>query len=88
MGHADEIVIKDVFEKEKIPPAERLDIGALRAELESKGKKVMVFSDYEEIKRFVGALDFSLEQVVILLSNGDVGDFTAWVKGLDGIAEK
>jgi UDP-N-acetylmuramate: L-alanyl-gamma-D-glutamyl-meso-diaminopimelate ligase len=84
--HADEIVIKDIFEKEKIPPGERLDIGALRAELEAQGKTVRVFSDYEEIKRFVGALDFSLAQVVILLSNGDVGDFTAWVKGLEAKA--
>jgi len=82
LGHADEIVIKDVYEKEKIPTGERLDIGALQAELEAMGKKVHVFADYDEIKRFVGALDFSRKQVVILLSNGDVRDFTAWVKAL------
>lgn len=82
LGQADEIVIKDVYEKEKIPLAERLDIAALRAELEAMGKKVHVFANYEEIKRFVSELDFSLKQVVILLSNGDVGDFTAWVRTL------
>jgi hypothetical protein len=30
----------------------------------------------------VGDMDFSRKQVVILLSNGDVRDFTAWVKAL------
>jgi UDP-N-acetylmuramate: L-alanyl-gamma-D-glutamyl-meso-diaminopimelate ligase len=82
LGQADEIVIKDVFEKDKIPAAERLDIGALQAELEAVGKKVHVFADYDGIKGFVGDMDFSRKQVVILLSNGDVRDFTAWVKAL------
>lgn len=82
LGHADEIVIKDVFEKDKIPAGERLDTGALQAELEAMGKKVHVCADYDEIKRFVGTMDFSRQQVVILLSNGDVRDFTAWVKAL------
>jgi len=82
LGRADEIIIKDVYEKEKIPAGERLDIGALQAELQAMGKQVHVFADYEEIKDFVGALDFSQKQVVILLSNGDVRAFTAWVKAL------
>ncbi len=88
LGRADEIVIKDVFEKEKIPAGERLDTVALQAELEAMGKKVHVFADYDGIQRFVGAMDFSRKQVVILLSNGDVRDFTAWVKGLVEKKEK
>jgi len=36
LGRADEIIIKDVYEKEKIPAGERLDIGALQAELEAR----------------------------------------------------
>ncbi len=31
---------------------------------------------------FVGALDLSRPQVVILLSNGDVRDFSDWVRDL------
>ncbi len=87
LGKADEIVIKDVYEKEKIPAGERLDVGALQAELQAMGKTVHVFADFAGIKSFIGAMDFSREQVVILLSNGDVRDFTDWVKGLAGISQ-
>ncbi len=82
LAAADEILIKDVYEKEKIPEAERLSVDALRGELESLGRKVHVFSDYEGIKDFVAALDLGQRQVVILLSNGDVRDFSDWVKAL------
>jgi UDP-N-acetylmuramate: L-alanyl-gamma-D-glutamyl-meso-diaminopimelate ligase len=82
LAYADEIVIKDVYDKEKIPATERLGIGKLKADLEARGKKVHVCEDFEEIKRFVAAMDFARSQVLILLSNGDVGDFTAWVRGL------
>ncbi len=82
LSRADEIVIKDVFEKEKIPEAERLSVAALRADLEARGRKVHVFPGYEEIKGFLGALDLDRSQIVILLSNGDVRDFSDWVRGL------
>jgi UDP-N-acetylmuramate: L-alanyl-gamma-D-glutamyl-meso-diaminopimelate ligase len=82
LAHADEIVIKDVFEKEKIPAGERLSLDRVRSGLEALGKKVHVFAGYDEIKSFVGALDLAEEQVVILLSNGDVRDFSDWVKEL------
>jgi UDP-N-acetylmuramate: L-alanyl-gamma-D-glutamyl-meso-diaminopimelate ligase len=82
LSHADEIVIKDVFEKEKIPQDERLSLDSLRAGLEARGKKVHVCADYEEIKAWVGALDLASRQVVILLSNGDVRDFSDWVNHL------
>jgi UDP-N-acetylmuramate: L-alanyl-gamma-D-glutamyl-meso-diaminopimelate ligase len=88
LAHADEIIIKDIYEKEKIPPGERLAVDALKAELEARGKAVHVFADFDEIKQFVGALDFGRNQVVILLSNGDVRDFTDWVKSLDDHGEK
>jgi len=82
LARADEIVIKDVFEKEKIPPGERLSLDALKADLEARGKKVRILADYEEIKAYVGTLDLTPRQVVILLSNGDVRDFSDWVNAL------
>jgi len=84
LATADEILIKDVYEKDKIPPAERLDLRAVRADLESRGKQVHVLSDYEGIQRLLGGMDFSQKRVVILLSNGDVREFTGWVKALCG----
>jgi len=82
LSKADEIVIKDVYEKEKIPAAERLSLEQVRSALEALGKKVHVFPGYEEIKTFIGALDLAEKQVVILLSNGDVRDFCDWVREL------
>ena len=43
LAAADEIVIKDVYEKEKIPAGERLDIARIKKELEAMGKGVQVF---------------------------------------------
>jgi UDP-N-acetylmuramate: L-alanyl-gamma-D-glutamyl-meso-diaminopimelate ligase len=79
LSRADEILIKDVYEKEKIAAAERLEIDSVKNDIEALGKKAQVFSSYDDIKRFLAALDFSQPRVIVLLSNGDVGDFTAWV---------
>jgi UDP-N-acetylmuramate: L-alanyl-gamma-D-glutamyl-meso-diaminopimelate ligase len=82
LAAADAVLIKDVYQKEKIPADERLDVVRLRDELDVAGKRVRIFGNYPGIQRFLSGLDFSLPRVVILLSNGDVHDFTAWVKGL------
>jgi UDP-N-acetylmuramate: L-alanyl-gamma-D-glutamyl-meso-diaminopimelate ligase len=82
LAAASGIVIKDVFEKEKIPAHERLDVAKLKKELEDMGKSVQVYQNYPDIQNFLSALDFSLPRVIILLSNGDVHDFTDWVKNL------
>jgi UDP-N-acetylmuramate: L-alanyl-gamma-D-glutamyl-meso-diaminopimelate ligase len=82
LAAANEIIIKDVFEKEKIPSAERLDVAKVKKELETLGKSVQVFENYHDIRQFLSALDFSLPRVIILLSNGDVHDFTDWAKDL------
>ena len=82
LAGADEVLIRDVFEKEKIPVAERLDIDRIRNELTALGKSVHVFQDYPEIQEFISAADFSLPRVVIILSNGDVREFTDWARGL------
>jgi UDP-N-acetylmuramate: L-alanyl-gamma-D-glutamyl-meso-diaminopimelate ligase len=82
LAAADEIVIKDIFQKEKIASAERLDVTKIKNELEAMGKGAQVFENYHDIQQFLSALDFSLPRVIILLSNGDVHDFTDWVKNL------
>jgi UDP-N-acetylmuramate: L-alanyl-gamma-D-glutamyl-meso-diaminopimelate ligase len=82
LAYADEIVIKDVFEKEKVPVNERLDVAKVKKVLEAMGKGVRVFENYQDIQQFLSTLDFSLKRVIILLSNGDVHDFTDWAKGL------
>jgi UDP-N-acetylmuramate: L-alanyl-gamma-D-glutamyl-meso-diaminopimelate ligase len=82
LAAADKIIIKDVFEKEKIPASERLNVAKLKKELAAMGKVVKVFENYLDIQRSLSALDFSLPRVIILLSNGDVHDFTDWVKAL------
>jgi UDP-N-acetylmuramate: L-alanyl-gamma-D-glutamyl-meso-diaminopimelate ligase len=82
LAHADEIIIKDVFEKEKIPAAERLDVARIKKELEAAGRGVRIFADFSGIQQFLAGLDFSQKRVIILLSNGDVHNFTDWVKDL------
>jgi UDP-N-acetylmuramate: L-alanyl-gamma-D-glutamyl-meso-diaminopimelate ligase len=79
---ADEIFIKEVYQKEKIPPAERLDVDKIKAELEQKGKKVSVFDDILEIKNFLKNLDYSQENVVVILSNGSFDGLPGFVKEL------
>jgi UDP-N-acetylmuramate: L-alanyl-gamma-D-glutamyl-meso-diaminopimelate ligase len=82
LAYADKILIKDVFQKEKIPASERLDVAKVKNELAAKGKGVQIFDDYLEIQQFLSNLDFSVKRVIILLSNGDVHGFTDWVKDL------
>jgi UDP-N-acetylmuramate: L-alanyl-gamma-D-glutamyl-meso-diaminopimelate ligase len=82
LAYADKIIIKDVFEKEKIQAGERLDVAKVKKELEVMGKNVQVFENYRGIQQFLAALDFSSKRVIILLSNGDVHDFTTWAKDL------
>ena len=75
LAGADEIVIKDVFEKEKIPAGERLSIAALSADLRGQGQDGPRLRRLSRRSRGIsGRLDLSRRQVVILLSNGDVRD--------------
>ncbi len=82
LAHADEIIIKDVYEKERIPATERLSLAAIKSDLEALGKRVHVFDDFKGIQRHIGEMDLAQSQVVILLSNGDVRDFSSWVTAL------
>ncbi len=79
---ADEVAIMDVFEKEKIPPGERLDVAALRTELKTRGKEVSFFADYDALKQFLAGLDLCQPRVVALLSNGSFGGIPQFVRTL------
>ncbi len=79
---ADEIFIKEVYQKEKIPPADRLDVDKIKDQLVQKGKKVTIFDDILEIKNFIKNLDYTQENVVVILSNGSFDGLPGFVKEL------
>jgi len=74
---ADEVVIAGVFKSEAIPPAERLDLTAVGAELQQRGRRARIISDVDGIVETV-APELRSGDVVAILSNG----------GFDGIYEK
>lgn len=78
----DELLIKDVYQKEKIPSEERLDIDRIKTHLLSEGKKVTVLEDYPDFEKAINALDFNQSNVVVLISNGGFGNLPGFVKQL------
>lgn len=83
LAHADEIGIKDVFQKEKVPPDEVLDVEQIRLELIEQGRLARIFYDYDDIKAYLYEIDFSQDQLVVLISNGDFGGIPAFVREMD-----
>ncbi len=79
---ADEIFFKEVFQKERIPGDQRLDVCRIKEELVINGKTVTIFDDFGKIKDFLKSLDFNRENVVVILSNGSFGDIPHFVKTL------
>lgn len=79
---SDEIVIKEVYQKEKIPHTERLDVYKIKQELEEQGKEVLVVEDGKEIEEFILNLDFGQSNLVVILSNGSFDNIPAFVKNL------
>jgi len=59
-----------------------LDLDSIKAELEQKGKKITVFDDIRVIKDFLKNLDYTRENVVVILSNGSFDGLPGFVKGL------
>jgi UDP-N-acetylmuramate: L-alanyl-gamma-D-glutamyl-meso-diaminopimelate ligase len=74
---ADEVMIAGVFKSDAIPPGERLDLMAVGAELEQRGKRARIVSGADGIVQTV-APELRSGDVVAILSNG----------GFDGIYEK
>jgi UDP-N-acetylmuramate: L-alanyl-gamma-D-glutamyl-meso-diaminopimelate ligase len=79
---ADAIFFKEVFEKEKIPKDQRLDVIKIQNQLKDHGREVTLFDDFDEIKSFLKDLDYDREHAVIILSNGSFGDIPRFVKSL------
>jgi UDP-N-acetylmuramate: L-alanyl-gamma-D-glutamyl-meso-diaminopimelate ligase len=80
LAHADMIGIKDVYQKEMIIPEERLDVEWLKAQLLQLGKKVRIFSEYEQMKDFLESIPTDQDQVIVLISNGDFGGIPAYIE--------
>jgi len=80
---ADEIFFKEVYEKEKIPVDQRLDVQKIKSQLQQAGNKVTLFEAFEEIETFLTKLNYDAENIVIILSNGSFGDIPRFVKGLN-----
>ena len=71
---ADRVVLKDVFQKERIPDGQSLDVAAIRDKLRLQGKTVEIFDDYDGIKQYLRHLDFDTPGILLLISNGSFGD--------------
>jgi UDP-N-acetylmuramate: L-alanyl-gamma-D-glutamyl-meso-diaminopimelate ligase len=69
---ADEIVIASVFESERIPEGERLDISRVAREIEGLGRRARVISDVDTIVG-IAVPEMRSGDVVAILSNGGFG---------------
>jgi len=79
---ADEIYFKEVFQKDKIPPNQALDVQKIKIQLQEKGKRVVVFSEPGEVKTVLSNLDYQQEQVVVVLSNGEFDGIPGFIAQL------
>ena len=59
-----------------------MDVSRIKDELVQKGKKITVFDDIGEIKDFFKNLDYSRENVVVILSNGSFDGLPGFVRDL------
>lgn len=74
---ADEVVVASVFKSEAIPQAERLDLMAVAATIQARGRRARIISSVDGIVQLI-APEMRSGDVVAILSNG----------GFDGIYEK
>jgi len=74
---ADEVIVAGVFKSDSIPQAERLDLMAVGAELQQRGKRARIISGADGIVQVI-APELRSGDVVAILSNG----------GFEGIYEK
>ena len=74
---ADEVIVAGVFRSEAIPQSERLDLVAVGAELQRRGKRARIISGADGIVEVI-APELGAGDIVAILSNG----------GFDGIYEK
>ncbi|MBV9572689.1 MAG: UDP-N-acetylmuramate:L-alanyl-gamma-D-glutamyl-meso-diaminopimelate ligase [Acidobacteriales bacterium] len=74
---ADEVVVANVFNSSAIPPAERLDLGALAASIQKHGRHARIIPGVDSIVQLVSP-EIRPGDVIAILSNG----------GFDAIYEK
>ncbi|HTU35835.1 MAG TPA: UDP-N-acetylmuramate:L-alanyl-gamma-D-glutamyl-meso-diaminopimelate ligase [Candidatus Acidoferrum sp.] len=72
LSAADEIILADVFKSAAIPEPERLDPGAVVAELKAAGRSAQLLSDVASIVESI-APELRTGDVVAILSNGGFG---------------
>lgn len=69
---ADEVVVANVFKSDAIPPAERLDLAAMAAQVEKQGRRARIVPEVDGIVQLV-APEMRPGDVVAILSNGGFG---------------
>jgi UDP-N-acetylmuramate: L-alanyl-gamma-D-glutamyl-meso-diaminopimelate ligase len=69
---ADEVVVANVFKSDAIPPAERLDLAAMAAQVQKHGRRARVVPEVDGIVQLV-ATEMRPGDVVAILSNGGFG---------------
>jgi UDP-N-acetylmuramate: L-alanyl-gamma-D-glutamyl-meso-diaminopimelate ligase len=80
LGYADSLVIKDIYQKDKIPPEDRLNVDQIRSDLRKLGKTVDICSEAGDILEIIRQMDHSSGQVAVFISNGDFGGVISSVK--------
>lgn len=81
---SDEVWICEIYQKEKLAAAERLDVNGLSGELASADRPARAAQDAEQIWTWLQELDTRQERVVLLLSNGAFGGLPGRVRALCG----
>jgi UDP-N-acetylmuramate: L-alanyl-gamma-D-glutamyl-meso-diaminopimelate ligase len=69
---ADEVVVANVFKSDAIPPAERLDLAAMAAQVQKHGRRARIVPEVDGIVQLV-APEMRPGDVVAILSNGGFG---------------
>lgn len=69
---ADEVVVANVFKSDAIPPAERLDLTAMAAQVQKQGRRARIVPEVDGIVQLV-APEMRPGDVVAILSNGGFG---------------
>ncbi len=86
LSKADAVLITPIHRADRIPPDQRLSLPGISETLEEQGKAVIILNSYSQIQKSL--LDIVKEDdVVVLLTNGNLGGQYAAVKKLIQIEE-
>lgn len=82
LGLSDEVWISEIYQKEKIAEAERLDVNRLAAGITQAGPAARAADGPEEIWTWIEGLDPQQERIVLILSNGAFGGLPGRIREL------